>query len=72
MKTAHILTVALLSLGLGVTACKKDESATENVKDAFNMREHEKLKDAGEDAKEAVQGAAEGVKEETREATDGK
>jgi len=60
--------LAVLSLGLAVSACqKKDESAGEQVKDAIgdatNSRDNEKLKDAGEDAKDAVDNAAEGVKD---------
>ena len=41
------------------------EKAVEGTKDALDMREHEKLKDAGEDAKGAIDNAVEGVKDET-------
>ena len=58
---------AVLSLGLAVSACKKAESTGENVKDAIgdatDSRDHEKLKDAGADAKDAANNAAEGVKD---------
>jgi hypothetical protein len=64
--------VAFLSmgLGLGITACgKKDEGpldkTAENVKDGLDMRDHEKLKDAGENVKDAAQDAKEGIKDET-------
>ena len=67
------LLFALLSLGAAVSACseKKDsaaDQAIENVQDGLNMRENEKLKDAGEDAVDAVKDAAEAVKEEAVEA----
>ncbi len=60
--------LAVLSLGLAVSACKKNhESTTENMKDAIgdatNSRDHEKLKDAGEDMKDAAHDAADGVKD---------
>ncbi|MCC7122484.1 MAG: hypothetical protein IT493_13100, partial [Gammaproteobacteria bacterium] len=41
------------------------ERAIEGTKDALDMREHEKLQDAGEDAADAIENAAEGVREET-------
>ncbi len=68
MNIRNAALLAVLSLGLAVSACqKKDESATEEVKDAIgdatNTRDHEKLKDAGENAKDAVEDAAEGAKE---------
>jgi hypothetical protein len=54
--------VAVLSSG-----CEQNKSpidkAVDGTKDALNMREHEKLKDAGEDAPKAVQDAADGVKD---------
>ncbi|HKY91649.1 MAG TPA: hypothetical protein VJM11_11450 [Nevskiaceae bacterium] len=68
--------VAFLSLGLGfgITACgKKDEGpmdkTAEQVKDGLDMREHEKIKDAGEDVKDAAEDTAEEVKEEAKDAT---
>ena len=60
----------LLSGVLGATtvACKKEEpSAVEklenNVKDGLDMRDNEKLKDAGEYAADAVKDAGEAAKE---------
>jgi hypothetical protein len=74
MKIRNGVLVALLSmgLGLGVTACgKKDEGpldkTAEQVKDGLDMRDHEKLKDAGENVKDAAQDAKEGVKDETQD-----
>ncbi|MGH8596099.1 MAG: hypothetical protein ACREXT_05525 [Gammaproteobacteria bacterium] len=59
--------LAMLCLGLGLAACQKKEgpveSATDSVKDALDIREHEKLKDAGEDAASAVENAVEGAKD---------
>ena len=73
MKIRKGVLVAFLSLGLGlgITACgKKDEGpldkTAEQVKDGLDMREHEKLKDAGENVKDAAQDAKEAVKEETQ------
>ena len=67
----HIHTAALfavLSLGLGLSACEKKEptpmeKAAEAFGDATNTRENEKLKDAGEDAKDALENATEAAKE---------
>lgn len=68
MNLKHAALFAVLSLGLGMAACEKKEptpveKATDGAKDALNMRDNEKLKDAGEDAADAVDNAAEGVKD---------
>ncbi len=68
MNIRNAALLAVLSLGLAVSACqKKEESAAEKVTDAIgdatNTRDNEKMKDAGEDAKDAVDNAAEGVKD---------
>lgn len=59
--------LAILSLGLAVSACKKHESTSESVKDAIgdatDSRDHEKLKDAGEDMKDAAHDAGEAAKD---------
>ncbi len=69
-----ILLTLLIGAGVGMAACGKEESALDKAKDsvgdALNLREHEKLKDAAEDAKAAVQDAAAGVKEEVKKATE--
>jgi hypothetical protein len=67
------LTAALLALTLLAYGCAKEEkgpidSAVDKTKDALDVRDHEKLKDAGEDVKDAVKDAKEGVKD----AVDGK
>ncbi len=80
MKTMNIRNAALvvmLSLGAGLSACEKKpetpvEKATESVKDGLDMREGEKLKDAGEDVKSAAENAAEGASDAVEDATDGK
>ena len=47
--------------------CEKKETPVDQAKDALNMREHEKMKDAAEDAKDAVDNAAEGVQDEMKD-----
>lgn len=65
----NIATLLLIGvLGATTVACKKEEpSAVEklenNVKDGLDMRENEKLKDAGENAADAVKDAGEAAKE---------
>ena len=72
LDTARLSAVAAfaLVLTLGATGCDRHdpptEQAVEGAKDALDMREHEKLKDAGEDAADAVESAAEGLKEEAQ------
>ncbi|MGH8315956.1 MAG: hypothetical protein ACRETU_12495 [Steroidobacterales bacterium] len=70
-------TISLLAASLAVAAmlggCAKEpdnavDKAVENTKDALDMRDHEKLKDAGEEAKDAVKDAADGVKDEAKDA----
>jgi hypothetical protein len=64
--TLTLLACVLLAM---LTACGKNEtpvdSAVEGTKDALDLREHEKLKDAAADMQEAVEGAAEGIRKET-------
>lgn len=66
-----ILMAAVLGCGLVLSACGKDESpvgnATESVKDALNLREHEKLKDAGEDMKSAMDNVGEAAKDKAED-----
>jgi hypothetical protein len=61
---APVLMAALIGLGLPLLACQGEETLGDKAKDSLDMREHEGLKDAGEDAKEAVEDAGEAVKEE--------
>jgi len=60
MRTSRILVAVMLSTAVLASGCAKKEStvdkAVENTKDALDMREHEKLKDAGEDVKDAANG----------------
>jgi len=61
-----VLIVAALSAVLLASGCEKKspvDKAVDSTKDALNMRDHEKLKDAAEDAKSAVDNAAQGVKD---------
>lgn len=57
-----------LAVLLGASGCDRNDSpgerAVEGTKDALDMREHEKLKDAGEDAADAMENAAEGIRDE--------
>ena len=67
MKKSGFVLATMLAAALLATGCEKKESAVDKAvdgtKDALNIREHEKLKDAGEDAKDAVNEAADGVKD---------
>lgn len=68
MNLKHAALVAVIGLGLTVSACeKKEETPMEKLGDAIgdatNTRDNEKLKDAGEDAADAVENAGEAMKE---------
>lgn len=70
MKIRNAALLAILSLGLAVSACqKKEDSAVEEATDAFgdatDSRDNENMKDAGEDIKDAAENVKEEVKEET-------
>jgi hypothetical protein len=59
-----VLVAALLGLASPLLGCPaKEKSMTESAKDALDMREHEKLKDAGEDVGDAVEDAGDAVKD---------
>jgi hypothetical protein len=67
--TTSLSVVVLVAAG----ACAKKEqgpidTAVENTKDALNLRDHEKLKDAAESAGDAIKNAGEGVKDAAHEA----
>lgn len=65
----NIATLLLIAaLGSTTVACKKEEPTaveklSENVKDGLDMRDNEKLKDAGENAADAVKDAGEAAKD---------
>jgi hypothetical protein len=68
MKASTAIVATLLGLSVGLTACKKKdetpiEKMSESVQDGLNMRDNEKMKDAGEDAADAMKNAGEAVKE---------
>tara|TARA_R110000787_G_scaffold58117_29_gene132529 strand:+ start:1757 stop:1984 length:228 start_codon:yes stop_codon:yes gene_type:complete len=68
MKFRHASILAVLTLGLAISACeKKDEGvmdeAADAIGDATNTRDGEEFKDAGEDASDAMENAVEGAKE---------
>lgn len=68
-----LLIAAAMGLGLGATACKKQEepsameNATDSVKDALDARPNEEMKDAGEDLKSAVENAGDAVEKKADE-----
>lgn len=66
MKLNGILIASMVAV-LMCTGCEKKETPVDQAKDALNMREHEKMKDAAEDAKDAVDNAAEGVQDEMKD-----
>jgi hypothetical protein len=64
-----LLVAALIGLSSPLFACEREqksgvEKLGDKTKDALDMREHEELKDAGEDAKDAVKDAADAVEKE--------
>ena len=68
MKLHNAAMFAVLTLGIGLTACEKKpetpiEKLEDKVKDGLDARPNEKLQDAGEDAKKAMENAGEAVKE---------
>lgn len=68
MKLHNAAMYAVLTLGIGLTACEKKpetpvEKLEDKVKDSLEMRPNENLKDAGEEAGKAVENGAEAVKE---------
>jgi len=70
MTASRLLIISALAAALLLAGCDRHETsaetAVENTKDALDIREHEKLKDAAEDTREAVDDAVEGIKEETK------
>ncbi len=62
MKLNGLMVAATLTI-LMCAGCDTKETPVDQAKDALNIRDHEKLKDAGEDAKDAVENAAEGVED---------
>ena len=65
----RLLVATLLGLASPLLACPSKEKSeveklTDKAKDALDMREHEKLKDTGEDVRDAVNDAGDAVKEE--------
>lgn len=71
MKLTHLLMIAVATVALG--ACgQKNESAGEKigsaVDDALDQRPAEELRDAAEDAGDAVEDAAKDVKEAAQDA----
>ncbi len=68
MKLHNAAMFAVLTLGIGLTACEKKpetpvEKLEDKVKDGLEMRPNENLKDAGEEAGKAMEDAGQAVKE---------
>ena len=68
MKLHNAAMFAVLTLGIGLTACEKKpetpvEKLEDKVKDGLDARPNESLQDAGEDAKKAMENAGDAVKE---------
>lgn len=66
-RLASVLVVALIGLAFPLVACEREEKSGveklgDKAKDALDVREHEGLKDAGEDVKDAVKDEAEALK----------
>jgi hypothetical protein len=61
MKANARLVVTVLASALFAAGCESKEGPVDGAKDALNMRNHEKLKDAGEDAKDAIHETVDGV-----------
>ena len=69
LRLASVLVASLLGLGSPLLACQREEKSGveelgDKAKDALDVREHEKLKDTGEDVRDAVNDAGDAVKEE--------
>ena len=70
-RLASFLVATLIGLSSPLLACQREEKSgveklADKTKDALDIREHEELKDAGEDAKnaaDAVEDEAESLKE---------
>lgn len=63
-----VLVAALLGVASPLLGCPAKEKSTvdkmtDNAKDALDMRENEKLKDAGENVGDAVEDAGDAVKD---------
>jgi hypothetical protein len=79
MKSAiHTLKAASISLclvacpmllPLAMTGCERDDTIGEKVDDALDRRPGEKVRDAGEDVKDAVKDAADDSKDAVKDAT---
>jgi hypothetical protein len=68
-RLASFLVAALIGLSSPLLACEREEKSGveklgDKTKDALDIREHEELKDAGEDAKDALKDAADAVEDE--------
>lgn len=73
MNTATLWFATAIAAASLMSACTKKqdnvmERAVDQTKDALDMRDHEKLKDAAEDAGDAMKNAGEGIKDAAQDA----
>ena len=75
MKMTNLLIAAALSSVVLAAGCAKKEgaldTAVDNTKDALDVRDHEKAKDAAEDVRDAAKDAAADVKDAAKDAATG-
>lgn len=70
-RLAPFLAAAVIGLSSPLVGCQREEkSLGDKARDAFGTREHEELKDAGEDVRDAVKDAADAVADEAESLTD--
>jgi hypothetical protein len=61
--------ILLIAATLTLSACDKNSNSnrTDGVKDAFDTRPNEKIRDAGEEVSEGVQDAAKDLKDRVKD-----
>jgi hypothetical protein len=72
MKPQYLMLATALAIATLAAGCAKKQEgpidkAVENTKDALNVRDHEKLKDASESAQDAMKSAGDGIKDAANE-----
>lgn len=68
MNTTRLLTATCVLAALLTAGCNNPnkspvDRAVDNTKDALNVRDHEKIRDAGEDVSDAAKDLKQGVKD---------
>jgi gas vesicle protein len=64
-----LLAMLLVGLSVPLVACEKSgsEKVADKAKDALDMRDHEQLRDAGEEVRDALDDAGQAVKDEVED-----